>query len=38
MRRLLAGYNFSLLLGWLEKLLRAVFVGLWRAFTMPCFA
>ena len=33
-----AGYNFSLLLRWFEKLLRALFLILQRAFSMPRFA
>ena len=32
-----AGYNFSLLLRWLEKLLRALFVLLWRDVYVPSF-
>jgi transposase, IS5 family len=33
-----AGYNFSLLLRWLERLLRALFVALWRVVLTPRFA
>jgi IS5 family transposase len=33
-----AGYNFSLLLRWLERLLRALFVALWRSVRIPGFA
>lgn len=33
-----AGYNFSLLLRWLKKLLRAFLATLWRAVLIPHFA
>ena len=33
-----AGYNFSLLLRWLQRLLGALIVALWRAILIPCFA
>jgi transposase, IS5 family len=33
-----AGYNFSLLLRWLKKLLRVLFVALWRIVLIPRFA
>ena len=33
-----AGFNFSLLLRWFERLLRALFVALWRVAFIPRFA
>jgi hypothetical protein len=35
---LAAGYNFSLLLRWVKRLLRVLFAALWRAVLIPRFA